>query len=1005
MNKITSSLAMIWPSARISFALVLITISMILIADLLGIFPNHAKYELENRKQFSESLAVVFSTMANEQALTKIRPVLAKIVDRQEDVLSAGFRYSTGKLLFSVGPHTENWAGHIEEKSTSTHVKVPIIRGNKILGTIELNYAPLSNEDSFGVFNNAIYKLILFISISGFCAFLFFIVRTIRQIDPSSVVPNRVNSAFDTLSEGVVIVDDQEQIVLANSAFSEMVNRDPETLLGFKLSEFDWQSAPGEAGDILYPWLISMASGESGIGDILGLKVSSNTVRTLVINSAPILDNDDKQQGILLTFDDVTDLEIQRQKLQQMVSDLESSQKEVQRKNKELHFLATRDPMTNCFNRRSFNELFAEAFEHAQQKKEQLCCLMIDLDHFKNVNDTYGHGVGDEVIKMLAEILHSTTRDQDIVGRYGGEEFCIVLPELNIDAAMSVAERIRLKMKDKSIKTYQSAGPRVTASIGVSRIEDKAVDPAALTEQADQALYVAKDSGRNRVVRWSKEPYVETAQTVEEEVDTQTNQRISLSAHSQYEEEIKRLEEQVVQLKTTADSVSEQLQHEQNFDKLTGLPNQSLFYDQIIKAVETSEKQGLLTAILVLDIDLFSQVNNSFGRDIADEMFMVLTNRLIELFNNDNSSSPILKSNDITIARFNNDEIGILLSNLNGRMTLTLAAKRILGIMSNVVNYDDKQVNVSCKVGISIYPEDASSPDELIDHASIARSYARKNNALDDYQFYTANMQEESLQQLHLESEIRTAIDEQQWALYYQPKMDITSGHIHSVEALIRWQHPERGLVGPIEFVPLAEERGLITEIGEWVIREVCRQIKIWSKDGIELKVAINLSTIQLKQVGFSDLLLDMIKEEDIAPWQIELEVTETILMDNIDTALKVLNHFYSKGISISIDDFGTGYSSLSYLKKLPISALKIDRAFIKDIMTDNYDKNIVNSVISMAHGMGLSVIAEGVETQQQLDLLEQMACDEMQGYLLSKAVDADTVVKLLDESKVLAKS
>ncbi len=998
MSLIAKSLATFWPSIRISFALVLITISMILIADLFGIFPNPDKYELDNRKQFSESLAIVFSTMSNENKIKSIRPVLSNIVLRRDDILSAGFRTQSGKLLFSIGNHNKNWNNYNSKKSTSTHVRVPIIRGTKNIGNIELNFTPLDRDEGFNLFNSAIYKLILFVTVSGFFAFLFFMLRTIRQIDPSAVVPDRVNSAFDTLSEGVVIIDDKEQIVLANNAFSEMINRRPEKLLGFKLSEFKWQLAPGEVGEILYPWLISMASGENGIGDMLTLEVDSKTIRTLVINSAPILDDKNKQQGILLTFDDVTDLEIQRQKLQSMVSDLESSQQEIQRKNKELHFLATRDPLTNCFNRRSFNDLFAEEFSYAQEDNKQLCCLMVDLDHFKLVNDNYGHAVGDEVIKMLAMTLNSITREQDIVGRYGGEEFCVVLPGLDIDAALSVAERIRLKIKDESIRVYQSEGPRVTASIGVSMIGDNASDPAELTDQADQALYVAKDAGRNRVVRWSKTPYVkEDDNTTKPEVETNKDKRISIADHSQYTAEITRLESQIEQLESVASNFSEELQREQNFDKLTGLPNQSLFYDQVIHALDKSVVQGLSTAILIIDIDLFSQVNNSFGRDIADEMFVLLTKRITTLFDNDNNSFNIsFKSNNINIARFNNDEISILLSNLDGHMILSLVAKHILDIMSDSVNVGDKQVNVSCKIGISIYPDDADSAEELITHAGMARSFARKEPALESFQFYTSKIKEESLKQLRLESEIRTAIDTNQWELYYQPKMNIASGNIESVEALIRWNHPEKGIIGPIQFIQLAEERGLIIEIGEWVLRTACQQAKQWSDMGLDISIAVNLSAVQIQQKGFSDLVLDIVKETEIYPRQLELEVTETILMNNVDIASQVLNRLHSRGISISIDDFGTGYSSLSYLKQLPISALKIDRVFIKDLMTDNYDKNIVNSVISMAHGMGLKVIAEGVETQEQLDLLDKMSCDEMQGFLLSKPVEATSIISLL---------
>jgi len=263
-------------------------------------------------------------------------------------------------------------------------------------------------------------------------------------------------------------------------------------------------------------------------------------------------------------------------------------------------------------------------------------------------------------------------------------------------------------------------------------------------------------------------------------------------------------------------------------------------------------------------------------------------------------------------------------------------------------------------------------------------------------------MQEEPLKQLSFSSEIRTAINSKQWQLYYHPIMDIVSGEIYSVEALVHWVHPKQGMINPTEFIQLAEQCALIIEIGEWVLRTACKQAKQWLDIGIYLHIAVNLSAAQIQQEGFSDLVLDIIKETGVHPQQLELEITETILMNNLDIASEVLNKFHSKGISISIDDFGTGYSSLSYLKQFPISSLKIDRVFIKNIMTDKYDKNIVNSIICLAHGMGLKVIAEGVETLGQLNLLKNMSCDEIQGFLLSKPIDADNIISLVKAKKIV---
>ncbi len=993
MSNIRKSIATLWPSIRISFVLALITSSLILIADILEIIPNHTQYELEKRQQKSESLAVLFSTMASENDIKKIRILLSKIVSREDEILSSAFRLNSGKLLFEMGKHTQLWGEYKDSKSSSTHVLVPISRGGEKIGHIELKYKPLSFEQGLGIFENPTYKLILFTFIFGFFSFLFFILRTLRQIDPSSVVPVRVNAAFDTLSEGLVILDDNEQIVLANIAFCETVCRSSTELLGFKLSELNWKDISKDTDDVLYPWLIAMSSGESSTDDMLILEISSNVLCTLKINCAPIIDSQGDQQGILLTFDDVTESEMQKQQLQVTVSDLKISEKEIQRQNKELHYLATRDPLTGCLNRRSFNDLFEKSFNHARSQNEHLTCLMVDIDHFKKVNDNYGHGVGDEVIKLLANILLTSTRDKDIVSRYGGEEFCIILPGLDAEEAVSVAERIRLKIKDDSISNF-GAGPRVTASLGVASIHDNSKDPAALNEQADQALYVAKESGRNRVIRWTLESQSTPPQPLDKP-DIETNN------HTSHTKEINQLQLQIKQLEKAATVFSDQLIREQNYDNLTGLPNQALFYDRIKQSIDRNIRQDKLTAILIIKVDLLSQANNSFGMEIAEKMFSLLTDRIVSIFRKTDSVALFnINLNDLTISRFDGDEFGILLTDLDDRMIVTWTVKRIIEIMNKPIIFEDKQINVSCKIGISIYPEDADSPEELLSHANTAKSFVDKDNMQSDFQFYDQEMQKNSLKQLKLERGIKRAITNEEWILYYQPKLDLATNKIKGVEALIRWNHPERGILSPSEFIDFAENRGLINEIGDWVIRNACKQAKKWSDQGLDIKVSVNLSAIQLRQEKFSSYVFDIIKESGIKPQQLELEVTETILMDNVESAISTLTRLQCQGISISIDDFGTGYSSLGYLKKLPINTLKIDRVFITDVTTDKYDKNIVNTIISMAHGLDLLVIAEGVETQEQFDLLKELSCDEIQGYILSKPVNANKITKLLEQKE-----
>ena len=989
LNTTKKTLASFGPASRISLGLVLIAMSVILVGDIFGIVPNASKMKLESRKILSESFAIQFSALAIDRDIKTIRTVLSAIVKRNDDLLSAGFRTSSGSLAFQIGDHNKYWGEYNKEESTTSHVVVPIYQKTVLWGSIELRFKPLPFETFQGHLSSSIYKLLLFVFIFGFLGFLFFILRTLRQLDPSAVIPERVNAAFDTLAEGVLILDEKENIVLANTSFAETLGRTPASLMGVKASSLDWQFKTGDSKDLPYPWTLALESLESVTGETLLLTTPFKQTRTLVVNCAPIIDNKGRQRGVITTFDDVTELQKHNVLLQETVSELESSQKE-------LNYLATRDPLTGCLNRRSFNDLFQKAFDHAKQNQQELSCLMVDIDHFKLVNDNYGHSVGDEVIKLIADILHASTRSDDIVGRYGGEEFCVVLPGLSVDQALSVAERMRLKLKEDSRKTFES-GPHITGSIGVSSIKDHAVDPNELNNQADRALYVAKESGRNRVIKWLPEHENQITKSTKNE--TQLISEGEEKPLAKEKSEVNRLQVQVKQLESHVSSISDKLHHEQNHDPLTGLPNQSLIFDRIKNALIRCAREKQFVAMLVVDIQSFNQVNNTYGRSVGDQLLKKLANRLtgslrktdgITMFSSEAEESQ-------AVSRLGADEFGILISDFEEIEQVTWVVKRIFDNLNRFFVLDENEIQVNFNIGISLFPDDAETPEQLLSHAVTAKQSAKNLQSENNFQFYDTQMHTQSIKQLQIEKDLRQAITHQEFELFYQPKLNSSTGVIQGVEALIRWNHPEKGLVLPYEFIEIAEKRGLISEIGNWVLRQACWQAKAWLDIGIQpVKIAINLSSIELRDKTFAKRVLNTLKEFDLSPQHLELEVTETILMENVESAVNILNRLHCRGISIAIDDFGTGYSSLSYLKNLPINTLKIDRSFITDLLTDDYDKNIVSTVISMAHGMNLQVVAEGVETQEQFDLLKEMSCDEIQGYLLSKPIDSFQITHLL---------
>jgi diguanylate cyclase (GGDEF)-like protein/PAS domain S-box-containing protein len=913
--------------------------------------------------------------------LKKLQGLVRVVAKRNPDILSTGIRQVSGELVFSSPNHVQLWHGYDGENSTSSHVLVPLFANGKLWGNVELRFSALASDSFLGFVDTAIFKLLIFFILIGFFVYLVFMLRTLRQLDPSAVIPERVNAAFDTLSEGVMIVDESEQILLTNKAFTEKIGRDPVSMLGSKASGLKWERVSKQKSGSELPWLEVLKTGHAVIAAQFNLVTDSGDTIKFAINASPVMSPDGKPQGVLITLDDITEIEERNVELQSMVQRLEKTQAQVQEQNKELSYLATRDPLTGCLNRRSFSDQFETLFNRSREEGTELSCIMVDLDHFKLVNDNFGHATGDEVIKLLAEILKNNTRQEDLVGRYGGEEFCLVLPGMSLEVAVKVAERIRLRVKDESTKRYED-GPRVTASIGVASMQDDPADPGALNNLADEALYAAKQTGRNRVIS-----YAEMADD-EELTEIKTGETV---AQPESNTQVASLQHRIAELEDIATQFSSELEYSKSYDSLTGLPNQVLFYDRIHQAIERGCRHDQIAAVLIIDIELFSQINASLGRSGGDALLKQVAYRL---------NSIVRKSDGVSrlsISRFAGDEFAVLFTDLPEKEQVTWAVKRILDVINQPVEIEGNTVYLTSHVGVSLYPTDADNVEGLLNNAMSAKQYSKKHKSDFGYQFYDHHVQELSVKHLQLEVDLHKAIEREEWALQYQPKLDFAAQKIVGAEALIRWNHPERGIVSPYEFIEFAEQRGMIVEIGDWVIREACQQLRRWLDDGIhDCKIAINLSSVQLIQKDIVQRIFHNLEAFEVPPRLLEIEITETILMENVKVAIESLERLHSRGIAIAIDDFGTGYSSLSYLKTLPIDCLKIDRGFIRDICFDENDQKIVQTLISMAHSMGMRVVAEGVEEKDQLELLGELAIDEIQGYLLSKPIEAEAVAAMI---------
>jgi diguanylate cyclase (GGDEF)-like protein len=431
-----------------------------------------------------------------------------------------------------------------------------------------------------------------------------------------------------------------------------------------------------------------------------------------------------------------------------------------------------------------------------------------------------------------------------------------------------------------------------------------------------------------------------------------------------------------------------------HYDTLTNLPNRLLFLDRLDQELIRAQRDNSMMALLTIDLDRFKQVNDSFGHPVGDQLLQAVAERL----------SSQIRACD-TVSRIAGDEFCLVLTGVKTTHAAGDAAQKLLDSFAhNSISIGDSEIYITLSIGISIYPVDGVNTTTLLKNADAALHQA-KNEGRNNFQYYSGQMNATAWQYLKLETELRHALERDEFVLHYQPKVDMESGKVIGMEALLRWQNPERGLVAPGEFIPLLEDTGLILPVGEWVLRAACKQARAWQAAGIaDVHIAVNLSTLQFKQPDFAGLVLGILKENDLDPalGTIELELTETLLMNNAAGAVDTLIKLHEAGIRFSIDDFGTGYSSLSYLKRFPISSLKIDQSFVRDLSSDHHDDAIVAAIIALGHSLGLNVIAEGVETTSQLAQLRKKGCNEMQGFLFSRPVPAADMTHLLQSGEKL---
>jgi diguanylate cyclase (GGDEF)-like protein len=633
--------------------------------------------------------------------------------------------------------------------------------------------------------------------------------------------------------------------------------------------------------------------------------------------------------------------------------------------------LAIRDELTGSHNRRFLLGLIDREKERADRNGRPFCLCLFDIDFFKRINDTYGHAAGDLVLRRFAEAVQGQVRGTDAFGRYGGEEFLLMLPETPAPDALVLAERVRRVIAGLRCSGPETNGSEISLTVSVGVVEYRLGEAVAQAiARADEALYVAKSLGRNRVQCHDDDERLPVA-------PKQEGLRADADEHG-------------AGPRVSAGRLLDGAQ----CDQLTGLLNRNLLRDRLRHAMDRANRNRRLVALLLLNINGFKEINDEFGYEAGDELLTQAGTAIRRC----------LRDSD-TVARWGGDEFIALLEDLSFESDAQVVAEKILDRFGLPLSVAGRECFVTLAVGVALYPAADCDLDALLKRADIAMRGAKRWGE-NSVQVYSGDTVQPQSERLALKNGLRDALAQGQLFLEYQPQIDLATRRVVGVEALLRWQHPVYGRVDPGRFIPLAEETGMIVPIGDWALRTACLQNRAWRASGLpEIKTAVNLSARQLKEPGLPARVLAILHDTGMPARCLDLEITEGMLIEDLAGNCALMSGLRQAGVVVSIDDFGTGYSSLNYLSELPIDILKMDGLFVRRLGAAGSAAPgkpvgrsfaIAEAIVSMAHRLGLNVIAEAVETPEQLADLCAMGCDCAQGYYFARPLPPAEVAAML---------
>ncbi|MFK7974665.1 MAG: EAL domain-containing protein [Halioglobus sp.] len=980
-------------------ALVLIC-CVFMLGDWLGLIADKDVMQLQERRETAQMLASEITKDIESGNLDRVQTTLDSFIERNKQVDSITFSSSALTALSQIVAEREGIDSSLERAVQI----VPIYSNAERFGALELSFDTSKLSGIVAASNYSVVVLMFLFTAGGFLFHRAFLGRSMDEQVMGGIVPVRIKEAFDSLAEGVLVLDDTGRIAHANRAFKESCCMQSYMLAGTWLHDLNWANyIDGEpVAENMLPWLRVLKSGEEILGEKLTLRTGEGIERSYGVNCTPLHDSDDEYRGVIVTLDNLTELERRNATLKKSLSELEETNQSIDVKNRELELLATRDPLTNCLNRRAFTERFNTIHHEASQSGSPLVCMMIDIDHFKRINDNYGHALGDKVIKFVARVLEKQIRQEDLLGRYGGEEFCVVLENTTLEDAAAVAERMRKEIAAGDPSLFGSA-LRTTASFGVVSLSSEPVESDELIHRADKALYLAKESGRNKVMTWEySNTNAQTEPAPGQRVECSEDKDSTVVRHFFGDASVT---EREWQLEETADAFKGQLNEISLSVSRQIFCEKSLFVDRVNQALLLAGRESRSMAVMSMGVSIERLDSMPLEAALIDKALKTTVRKLREKLR---TSDVIVVFPDVTsitsLPVVVDEEIGVLLPEVCDAESAGWVAQRIQSILHEPLCVDDQNLSISCHLGVSVFPNDARDGVSLVQAACVSRFFSQEHGEEGGIEFYSGHLNSRFKEVVQLQKELAVAVESDQFELLYQPKVDVQSGQIVGFESLLRWNHPRRGLLTPNEFLGIAEKTRLINMIGDWVLRQSCREIvKMSDACSRELTCAVNMSVVQLAQPDLVEQVMCALSEEGLEPHRLELELTEDALQGGLDTRFAQLTQLQAQGVSIAIDDFSAGCSGLNYLRNLPVDILKIDRYFVADLVDNEHDSAIITAIMTMAEALNLRVIAEGVESQAQFEALGELACTEAQGYFFGRPIPAKEALSSLVDSAQIA--